>query len=100
MLPQVCAFSLVFVSRVLCVCLFCLKERALSDSPLIFFSLLKGKRASGKWERCQLVKLLIRVYKTVMMTLVLSSGWKRRFIIEILLNKLTSVIFFFALLLR
>lgn len=74
MLPQVCAFSLVFVSRVLCVCLFCLKERALNDSPLIFSSLLKGKKASGKWERCQLVKLLIRVYKTVMMTLVLSSG--------------------------
>lgn len=70
MLPQVCAFSLVFVSRVLCVCLFCLKERALNDSPLIF----KGKKASGKWERCQLVKLLICVYKTVMMTLVLSSG--------------------------
>lgn len=99
MLPQVCAFSLVFVSKVLCVCLFCLKERALNDSPLIFSLLLKGKKASGKWERCQVVKLLIHVYKTVTMTLVLSSGWKGRFIIEILLNKLTSVVFFFALLL-
>lgn len=97
MLPQVCAFSLVFISKVLCVYLFCLKERALNDSLLIFSFLLKGKKASDKWERCQVVKLLICVCKTVTMTLVLSLGSKRRFIIEILLNKLTYVLFFFAL---
>lgn len=48
----------------------------------------------GKMSR---VKLLICVCKTVTMTLVLSLGSKRRFIIEILLNKLTYVFFFFAL---
>ena len=94
MVPQVCAFSLVFISKVLCVYLFCLKERALNDSLLIF---LKGKKASGKWERCPVVKLLICVCKTVTMTLVLPLGLKRRFIIEILLNKLTYVLFYFAL---
>lgn len=72
---------------------------------LLLFLLLKRKRASSewercqviKWERCQVIKLLIHVCKAAMIILVLSSGYKRGFITETLLNKPAFVLFFFAL---
>lgn len=81
MLLWVHASSSIFAIKALCAqFLFYLKERAQDDSPLLMipgphpsvfylflffifiFLLLKGKKASGEWERCQVLKLLIHVF--------------------------------------